>query len=209
MYMDESWRISIKFHDQLHTMRKSSAKKVIRDLRSHLGGIRVVRGKTDVLLYADTAEGAEEAQRVAQEVLARHNSAAVVQLEHWDVASEAWQAPSARSSSASSEQRAAHERRQRQEREQSMATGQAAWQVRVDLPSHRDVSSLSEHLKSEGWPVVQRRKHLIAGANCEDEAAALAHEIERYCGADAVIRLERSVFGWISPDSIFTPGASG
>jgi hypothetical protein len=207
--VDESWRVSISFHDQSRAMRKSSCKKVIRDLRNHLGDIRVVPVKTDVFLYVNTAKGAEEARRVAQEVLVRHNSAAVVQLEYWDVAGEAWQASPARSSSAASEQRAAHERRQRQEREQSMASGLAAWQVRVDLPSHRDVSTLSERLKSEGWPVVQRRKYLVAGADCEDEAVALAHEIEGYCGADAVVRVERSVFGWVRPSSIITPGPPG
>ena len=103
------------------------------------------------------------------------------------------------------EERALHEELQEQERQRSVATGLAAWQVRVDLSSHRRVVDLAERLTSEGWPVVRRRKFLVAGANCEDDADGLAQEIQGYAGTDAAVRVEKTIFNWgPSPDA--TPG---
>jgi hypothetical protein len=103
------------------------------------------------------------------------------------------------------EERAVHELLQEQERQRSVATGLAAWQVRVDLSSHRRVVDLAERLTSEGWPLVRRRRFLVAGANCQDDADALAQEIQGYVGADAAVRVEKAIFNWgPAPDA--SPG---
>lgn len=202
--------MNVAFHGRSRRRRRSYLKSIVGELHHYLPDqVRVTAGKTDVFLYAGTADDARQAERLALEVLARQNAAAAVRLECWDESGETWQQPAPSPwSSAASEQQDAHERRQRQDREQSMTTGLAAWQVRVDLPSHLDVVALAERLKSEGWSVAKRRKHLVAGANCEDDAYGLAQEIEDYGGGDAVIRVERSVFGFSPADSIFPPGPS-
>jgi hypothetical protein len=213
--MDEGWRVNVSVYDQPGTRRKSMSRSV-DDLRSQLGDhIRVNSGKTSIFLYAATAAAAREADRVAQQVLAQANVPASSQLEHWDPVDEEWRDAAAEPPDAATEpigaaepaddedaERTVHELLQEQERQRSVATGLAAWQVRVDLSSHRRVVDLAERLTSQGWPVVRRRRFLVAGANCQDDADGLAQEIQGYVGADAAIRVEKAIFNWgPSPDS--------
>ena len=207
--MDEGWRVKVSVYDQ--PGRKSLGRSV-DDLRSQLGDhIRVNSRKTSIFLYAATATAATEAERVAQQVLARGNVAADSQLEHWDPLEEEWRdtatepTDAAESAEDEDEERAVHEELQERERQRSVATGVAAWQVRVDLSSRRRVVDLAERLASEGWPVVRRRRFLVAGANCQDDADGLAQEIQGYIGADAAIRVEKTIFNW-GPTPDASPG---
>ena len=213
--MDEGWRVKVSVHDQSGTRQKSLSHSV-DDLRSQLGDhIRVTSSKTSIFLYAAAAG---QAERVAQSVLAQGTVTPDFQLEHWDPLQEEWRDTAAEPLDAATEptdatepadyedeERAVHEELQERERQRSIATGVAAWQVRVDLSSHRRVVDLAERLTSEGWPVVRRRRFLIAGANCQDDADGLAQEIQGYIGAGAAIRVEQSIFNW-GPSPDVTPG---
>jgi hypothetical protein len=44
---------------------------------------------------------------------------------------------------------------------------------------------------------VRRRKYLVAGADCEDDADRLAREIHGCVGAGAAIRVEKTLFNWM------------
>ena len=216
--MDEGWRVKVSVFDQPGTRRKSLSRSV-DDLRSQLGDhIRVNSRKNVIFLYAATAAAARQAERVAQQVLAQGNVAADFQLERWDPIEEEWRDTAAEPSDAitepadgaepaddEDEERAVHEELQERERQRSVATGLAAWQVRVDLSSHRRVVDLAERLTSEGWPVVRRRRFLVAGANCQEDADGLALEIQGYVGADADIRVEKTIFNW-GPTPDASPG---
>jgi hypothetical protein len=57
--------------------------------------------------------------------------------------------------------------------------------VRVELPSHEDVVALAGHLAARGWRVRPHRRHLIVGADCEDDAKSLARELSGDGRADA------------------------
>jgi hypothetical protein len=56
-------------------------------------------------------------------------------------------------------------------------TGVPAWEVRVEVPSHRDVIALAEHLAAQGWRVRRRPRSLIVWANCEDDAKSLGRAL--------------------------------
>ena len=216
--MDEGWRVKVSVYDQPGTRRKSLSRSV-DDLRSQLGDhIRVNSRKTSIFLYAVTATAARGAERAAQQVLAQGNVAADFQLERWDPIEEEWRDTAAEPSDAitepadgaepaddEDEERAVHEELQERERQRSVASGLAAWQVRVDLSSHRHVVDLAERLTSEGWPVVRRQRFLVAGANCQEDADGLALEIQGYVGADADIRVEKTIFNW-GPTPDASPG---
>ena len=75
------------------------------------------------------------------------------------------------------------------ETEQSRATGRAAWQVRIELPSHREAVQLAGRLRAEGRPVIRRWKYLILGADNEDEAGALAEMIRQAASPDPSVRV--------------------
>jgi hypothetical protein len=74
-----------------------------------------------------------------------------------------------------------HDRREADEEAESEASGFADWEVRADLPSHREAVALTKRLKAEGWEPIRRWKYLIVGANTEDQA----HELARTIQADA------------------------
>jgi hypothetical protein len=181
------------FRDQPRLKGKSYLRGVVDDLRSHLGGhVPVSAGKAQVFVYTATPDAADEADQVARVVLAQHSLSADFRLEHWDPLEEAWlDAPDEPPDDAAT-QRAAHEYHQEQQRERSAAAGRAMWQVRVELPSREEVTALAERLASAGWPVVRRRKYLVVGTDCEDDANGLAQEIQGYGHPGAVINVQRS-----------------
>ena len=72
------------------------------------------------------------------------------------------------------EREAEHEKLEAQDTADSLASGYAEWEVQIALPSHGDAVELAERLESEGIPVTRRWKHLIVGADDEDDANALA-----------------------------------
>ncbi len=220
--MEEGWRVSIAVYDQPRARRKPY-RLAVDDLRGQLGDhVRVASGGPSIFLYAATASAAGEAERVARQVLPQHDVAADFRLEHWDPLEEEWQDAAAGPSDAADglpgsaaepaacedDERAVREELQERQRQRSAATGLAAWQVRVDLPSHHDVIALADRLTFGGWPVVRRRKYLVAGADCEDDADRLAREIQAYVGADAAVRVEEAVF-WMPGSIDATPPMGG
>ena len=65
--------------------------------------------------------------------------------------------------------------------------------ARSSVAGHDDVVALAGYLAARGWRVRPHRRHLIVGADCEDDAKSLAREL---CGdgrtdADAAFRVRR------------------
>src|SRR5919204_634143 len=68
---------------------------VAEGVRERLGGrVAVSAGNDRVFLYADTQEAAEEAARVAQDVLAERELEADLGLARWHPIAERWEEPS-------------------------------------------------------------------------------------------------------------------
>jgi hypothetical protein len=174
----------------VHAEMESYRQALIPELGSRLGGqVAVGSSDTDIFLYAPSAGSADEAARVAREVLARLDVSAPVRIERWSSWEEEWldvtDKPSADvAAEQQAEQQAEHEYRQEQERERSRRAGFPAWQVRVEVRSHRDVVALAGYLAVQGWRV-RRRRHLLVGADCEDDAKGLVRELSGDGRADA------------------------
>jgi hypothetical protein len=137
-------------------------------------------------VYAPSAGSADEAAQVAREVLARHDVSAPARTEFWSHRDQEWRdAADEPSADPVAEQQALHEARQERERQASVTFGRPAREVWVELPSHDDVVHLAEHLAARGWRVRPHRRHLIVGADCEDDAKSLARELSGDGRADA------------------------
>lgn len=166
---------------------ESWRQSLIPELGSRLGD-QVAAGSsgTDIFLYAPSAGSADEAARVAREVLARRDVSAPVRTERWSPREEEWlDVTDVPPADAAAAQQAEHEYLQELERERSVTTGIPAWRMLVELPSHRDVVTLAGHLAAQGWRVRPRRRHLIVWADCEDDAKGLARELSGDGRADA------------------------
>lgn len=190
------WRVTILLTGQEHVgqaRRSLSMTEVEQDVRPRLGrNIVVSSGDSQIFLYAGTELAAAEAERAAREVLGQLGIEAEFAVHRWHPIEEEWQSPDVAMPRTEAERQAEHQRLEDAETADSLATGTAQWQARVELRSHREAVALADKLRDEGYAVVRRWKFLIVGANTEDDARALAGRIKQEAPADAQVRAEPS-----------------
>jgi hypothetical protein len=193
--MDDGWRVCVAFGGL--GRRKSCREALISALGSRLGdqvAVSSSRWGTQIFVYAPSAGSADEAAHVAREVLARHDVSAPVRTEFWSPRNQEWRdAADEPSADPVAERQALHQARQERERQASATSGRPAREVWVELPSHDDVVRLAAHLAAQGWRVRPHRRHLIVGADCEDDAKSLARELsgDGLAEADTAFRVRR------------------
>jgi hypothetical protein len=179
--MGDGWRVCIAFGvvpRGLHSFRRA----LIPAVGSRLGDqVTVSSSTTRIFLYAPSIGLAEEAAQVAREVLAQRDISAPVRTEFWSPRDQKWRdaadGPPAEPAEPADPAAQQHADRQEAERKRSVTTGVAAWQVRVEVPSHGDVIALAEYLAAQGWRVRRHPRSLIVWANCEDDAKGLGQAL--------------------------------
>jgi len=207
--MADDWRICIAFGDLPRSSRDSFRQAVTTELGSRLGDqVAVSPQRTQIFVYAPSIGLADEAAQVAREVLAQRNINAPVRTEGWSYRKQDWrdadEVPADPAPDRQEQERARHAHWQELERERSASTGLPAWQVRVELPSHRDVVALAGDLAAQGWRVRRGIRSLIVWTNCEDDATGLARTLsgDGSADADTGIRVARvslrsmHMYGW-------------
>jgi hypothetical protein len=179
--MADDWRVEldVEDHDLLHrALDRLRERGVARDARHRLGEGVVISVDADrIFAYAQTREQAQEAARVLAELAEAHHLAAQAAIAHWHPEEERWESPDVPLPETPAEHQAEHTRREALEAQESAGRGFPEWEVRVELPEHRDAVALEERLKQEGLPVVRRSRYVIAGAATEDDATALESRI--------------------------------
>ena len=210
--MDDDWRVRIAFDEddppELPELPESGEQALVAALRSRLSDqVAVTSNGTEIFLYAPAAGSADEAAQVARQVLARHDVSASVRTEFWSSLKEEWRdVTDEPSADPVAERRAVG-------REMSRKIGFPAWQVRVEVRSHRDVVALAGYLAAQGWRVRRRRRHLLVGADCEDDAKGLVRELSGDGGPDAetAFRVGRVSYSYMLFDASSTQvfGGSG
>ncbi len=175
--MAEDFRLTVTFPDDSGTdLAASLSEHELEDeARKKLGaGISVSADGPNVFLYADTREAADGAKSIVETILEKEGAKAAVTLARWHPLAEEWEPVDAPMPQTAAEREAEHEKLEAQDTADSLTSGYAEWEVLVALPNHGDAVELAERLESEGIPVTRRWKHLIVGADDEDEANALA-----------------------------------
>ena len=147
-----------------------------------------------VFLYAGTEDAARGADRVVREVLAQQRLSAELTLDRWHPLEEEWEDASVPMPDTAEQRAVEHRHLIDAETQESLAAGQAGWEVRVELRSHRQAVELAERLQAEGRSVIRRWKYLVLGANNEDDASALAEAIRRESPAKASVHTEAVPF---------------
>jgi hypothetical protein len=190
------WRVTISLTDpaQVEQARRSfSTHEADEDARRRLGrSVAVGAGDSQIFLYAGTEVAARDAERVAREILGRHGIQADFALHRWHPIEEDWENPDVAMPQTEAERQAEHQRLEDAETAESVATGTAQWEARVEFPSHHEAVALADKLRSEGRTVIRRWKFLVVGANNEDDARALAEQIKREAPPDALVQAEHS-----------------
>jgi len=190
------WRVTITPADPARVEQAQgtfSRQEVAEDVHRLLGrGIAVSVGDSQIFLYAGTEIAAREAERVARDVLTRHGVHAEYTLHRWHPIEEEWEDPAVAMPQTEAEREAEHQRLEDAETAESLATGVAQWEVRVEFPSRREADALADKLRSEGRAVIRRWRFLVIGTNNEDDARELAEVIRQEAPPDATVRAEHS-----------------
>jgi len=193
---NNDWRVTISLTDPAHleqVRRAFSEHEVEDDVRRQLGrSIAVGAGDSQIFLYAGTENAARDAERVARDVLAQQGIEAEFALHRWHPIEEQWESPDVAMPQTEADRQAEHQRLEAAETAESLATGSAQWEARVEFPSHHEAVALASKLRAEGRTVVRRWRFLVVGANNEDDARELAEQIRREAPPDATVSAEHS-----------------
>jgi hypothetical protein len=165
-----------------------------RDARKRLGDrVAVSADGPHVFVYTDTEAAAQEVQTAIAPLLAEHGlTDTALTLTRWHPDEERWE-PVDKPLPATPEERAAeHAVAEADETAETADQGFAEWEVRVELPSHRETVQFADQLEREGFPVVRRWKFLLVGAPDEDLANAAAQKIEVEAPAGTKVHAEVS-----------------
>lgn len=193
---DDDWRVTVTLHDEAHVGRALQSLReheVEDDVRRRLGRrVAVSADGPRVFLYAGTEDAAREADRVVRDVLAQRDLGADFALDRWHPAEEEWQDAEVPLPQSDEQRAAEHQRLEAEETQESLATGHAQFEVRVELPSHHAAVALADRLQAEGRPVIRRWKFLVLGANDSDDARDLAQVIKQEVPAGATVQVEEA-----------------
>lgn len=193
--MADDWRVTVTLRDEAHAgraLQSLSEHEVEDDVRRRLGHrVAVSTEGTRVYLYAGTENAAREADNVVRQVAAQHGLSADFALDRWHPDEEEWEDASVELPQTDEQRQAEHHRLEEEERRESLETGVAQWEVRVELPSRHEAVRLAERLRAEDRTVIRRWRLLVLGANDEDDAADLARVLKQEAPADAVVQVEQ------------------
>jgi len=198
------WRVTVRLqasHEAGQALEHLSAHQVEEEVQARLGRRVMVGsdGGNDLFLYTHARDAAAVGQQSASDLLSGHGIAADYKVERWHPVAEEWEPADVPLPSTRAEVQAEHERLDAEETSESEAAGVALFEVRVQLPSHRESVELAAKLAGEGYSVVRRWRFLVVGANNEDQAADFATAIRREAPAGAVISTEE-----VGPDRPYT-----
>lgn len=159
-----------------------------QDVRQRLGHrVAVSADGPHVFLYAGTEDAAREAERVVRQVLEQHQQAAEFAVDRWHPIEQEWEDASVPLPETAEQQQAERQRRVDDDTQESLATGRADWEVRVELASRHEAVELARRLEAEGRRVIRRWRYVVVGANNEDEATALAQLLRADAPAGASV----------------------
>ena len=192
--MANDWRVTVTLHDTANAERVLESMReheVEDDARRRLGGrVAVSADGPSIFLYAGSENAAREADRVARDLTAARGLSADFALDQWHPAEEEWESADVALPQTEQERAAEHERLEEDETSESLATGKAQFEVRVELPSHHEAVQLGDRLKAEGRQVIRRWTLLVLGANDSDDANTLAEVIKREAPADTKVEVQ-------------------
>ncbi|HEY3828857.1 MAG TPA: hypothetical protein VGL57_06645 [Solirubrobacteraceae bacterium] len=160
------------------------------DAHGELPRVAVTHDRDDVFLYVDSLQDAERVRVVVQEAMDREGLTGELGVLRWHPLEERWEDAAESLPANESERAAEHARLEQEETEESEHAGIAEWEVRITLPNHHDARAFAERLRAEGIPVNQRWRHLLVGANDEDDAAALAARLRAEAPAGSEVHTE-------------------
>ncbi|HKA67313.1 MAG TPA: hypothetical protein VKG03_05350 [Solirubrobacterales bacterium] len=194
--MNDDWRLQIDVQDESRVeslVERLDAQALEHELSDAFHDRLIVsRDGPRVFVYAGTREQAEKARDFIAKLGEKHGWAVDADLRHWHPEAEEWEAPDVPLPEGDAAKAAEHRELIAAERRALEERGAPEFEVRVDLPSHRDAARFAELLQAEGLPAVRRWKYLVVGAADEDSAKGLATRLESEAPGGSTVTVEGS-----------------
>jgi hypothetical protein len=192
--MNDDWRLLIEAGEAVRAeelVKQLQAPELEHDLDAAFADRLILsRDGADVFLYAGSRDQAERARDAVLDLARRNGWQLEPQLTHWHPAAEEWEDPDKPLPEGDAAALSEHEELIARERQETEERGYPEFEVRVDLPSHRDAAELAKRLRGEGLPSVHRWRFLLIGATDEDGAKELATRIESEAPAGSTVKVE-------------------
>ena len=147
-------------------------------------------GGNELFLYTAGYDAAVAAQQSVAGLLSGHGLSAAFTIERWHPIEEEWEPADVALPTTAAAIEKERKRLDTEETSESKALGIALFEVRVQLPTHRDAVALAARLQAEGYSVARRWRFLVAGANNADQAEEFAARIRQEVPAGAVVTIE-------------------
>jgi hypothetical protein len=194
--MNDEWRLQIDVEDEGNAgslTDRLDAADLEHELSEAFHDKLIVSGDgARVFVYAGTRAQAEQARDLIAKLAETNGWNVEAELTHWHPEAEEWEDPDLPLPAGDAAKVAEHEERIAAERTEFAASGEPEFEVRVDLPSHREAVRFAELLRDEGLPAVRRWKYLVVGATDEDSAKALATRLEAEAPSGSKVTVEGS-----------------
>jgi hypothetical protein len=178
---NEDWRVQVDFGDEgvVDVLRgRLEAVELEHDLsRAFDDRVVVSRSGSTLFLYAGDREQGEKAQALVEALAAEEGEEVEISFTRWHRESEEWRQADEPLPADPATRAAEHAARVDRERRESAESGDPAYEVRIDLPSHEDAKALVERFSAEGLRSVHRWKYVLLGAADEDSARELAERV--------------------------------
>jgi hypothetical protein len=176
--VSDDWRVRIDLHDAGAASKLTELlEKSEHDLEADFDDrVAVSRDGGEVFCYTGTRALAERVEALVRSLATENGWEIETDLKRWHPVAEEWEDANEPLPTGPAEA-AEHAELIEREREEVAERGYPEFEVRVELPSHRDAVEFVEKLRQEGLPYVQRWKYVLIGATDEDTAAALAQRL--------------------------------
>lgn len=192
--MSDDFRLTVDFDDEgdgAQLVERLDARRFEHEERRRLGTRVVVsRDAGRVFFYTDAEAEARAVEEVVREDLRRTAKPATLVLECWHPEAEEWQDIAIPLPRTEAEREAEEDRRLAREAAESIESGRAEWEVRVELPTHEQTVELAERLERDRVPVVRRHTYLLVGAVNEEAAGELAARLEAEAPEGAKVHVQ-------------------
>jgi hypothetical protein len=192
--MNHDWRLQIDFveegpADALHD--RLDARELEHDLSTAFHDrVIVSRNGTTIFLYAGDREQAEKARALVERWAADNEEELDVGFTRWHPVALEWRPADEPLPEDAEGQAAEHRAKIAKERQETEEQGYPQYEVRIDLPSHKEAEEFADRLRVEGLPTVHRWKYVLVGAGDEDSANALAERIRGEAPSDSQVSVE-------------------
>jgi hypothetical protein len=189
--VSDDWRLRIDLHDAGASFKLTELlEKSEPDLESDFDDrVAVSRDDTEVFAYTGTRALGERVEVLVRQLAGENGWRIHTDLKHWHPVAEEWEDPNTPLPTGPA-QAAEHAELIEREREETAERGYPEFEVRVELPSHRDAVKFVEKLDEEDLPYVQRWKYVLVGATDEDSAAALAQRLRLEAPPGSTVQVE-------------------